>query len=61
MEFPQHVLVVVGAIAAFAGCLIGLACVAIAAVLSEPRKDVVSGDALLITASPTRVREKAAY
>ncbi len=60
MEFPQHILLVVGAIAAFAGCLIALACVAIAAVLGEPRKDAVSGEILLVTASSASGRPKAA-
>jgi hypothetical protein len=60
MEFPEHMMMIVGMIAAAAACLIGLACIAIGAVLSESEKDAVSGDGLLMTASPTNARRRAA-
>jgi hypothetical protein len=39
MQFPEHIGVMVGMIAALAACIIGLACIAIGAVLTEPEKD----------------------
>lgn len=50
MEFPEHIAMMVHVIVAFAGCLVALACVAIGAVITEPRKDAACGEGLLITA-----------
>jgi len=60
MEFPEHITAIVVMAAAFAACLIGLACIAIGAVRREPERDAVSGEGLMIPASPTSVGQRAA-
>ena len=53
MELPERMMMIGGIIAAFAACLIGLACAAIGAVLRQPEEDAESGEGLVATACAT--------